>query len=170
MSNEECQFLLGKDSEVKIVIEKTDGISNSELDAVEQVLGVSFPADLRKFMEQYDGASPPNNSFAISGQGESDVRRFVSARDMASLRNEVEFFPPQAIPIAADSCGNYVYLNPPDGGIYFWDHEVEGGDLLLASNFTEFLLSVAPFDADDVELKPGQVKQSWIDPSLLSDP
>lgn len=77
----------------------------------------------------------------------------------------VEGFPSKIIPFAEDGCGNFAYIEPVTGSVYFWDHEVEG-DQKIAPNVGDFISRLAPFDAASVQLEPNQVRLAWIDPSF----
>ena len=71
----------------------------------------------------------------------------------------------EACVIGDDSCGNF-YLRVCDGTVRFWDHEVEQDEVLFPS-VREFLAALSP--QAPVELKPGQVKRTWIDPAFLEE-
>jgi len=82
------------------------------------------------------------------------------------MRERIEGFPKKAIPIAEDSCGNYVWLDQETGAIFFWDHEIDGVGEKIAESFETFLTILQPFDPSSVRLRPGQVKSVWANPDF----
>jgi hypothetical protein len=66
------------------------------------------------------------------------------------------------VPFAEDECGN-AFVQAPDGGIWFWDHETDQVTL-LAADWSAFVGRChAPIP---VELDPSQVKSVWVDPEF----
>lgn len=148
-------------------IPETEGASDADMARVEQELACKFPAAWRQFIRSHDGARPAENTFDLP-YGQANVRTFVPIRDAAALRIQIDGFPSHGVPIADDSCGNYVWLDPASGEIFFWDHELEEeASARLAPDLTGFLASLKPFDASSVRLRPDQVKGVWINPELL---
>ncbi len=150
---------------MSVSIPHTNGLDDSAIRDAEVQLGCLIPSDYRTFVLKHDGATPAPNIFA-SSQNQSEVRRFVRLSEAASLRASIEGFPSKAIPVAEDSCGNYVWLDHKTGAVFFWDHELEQDGEKIADSFEAFLASLEPFDPQSVRLEPGQVKSVWVDPSF----
>lgn len=139
--------------------------AQSILERLVEEIGSDLPAEYVKFVERYDGATPEPNSLMLANN-EVGVSRFIPATEASRLANEIDGFPRNVIILAEDDCGNYFYIEPRTGSVYFWDHEIEGADELVASGAMQFAESLIPFDASTVKLAPGQVKRVWIDPSF----
>jgi hypothetical protein len=133
---------------------------------LEEAIGGTLPLEYLEFVRTHNGARPESNSILIGTDNESGVRCFVPAAEAASLVSEIEGFPRETIPLAEDGCGNYFYLSLRSGGVFFWDHEIDGGDTALASTLAEFISALAPFDNSSVKLAPGQVISAWINPTF----
>ena len=134
---------------------------------VEDFFGVTLPKSYREFVNSYDGATPETNIFRRSEKenGLVGVSRFIPLKDVLEERKNVEPIPPRLLPIAHAEGGNYVLIDIDSSAISFWDHE-NGMSTEIAANFDEFLEYLVPFK---VQLKPGQVKRVWIDPSFRAD-
>ncbi len=126
-------------------------------------MGCTLPTNDRCFVAKHDGATPSSNIFPTL-QNQSKVRRFVHVHEATSLRTRIEGFPREAIRVAKDSCGKYVWLDLETGAVFFWDHELDGSGEKIAESFEAFLGSLQPFDAMSVRLRSGQVMGAWIDP------
>jgi len=124
-----------------------------------------LPSTYLAFVTRHDGARPEDNSIITSGN-EISVSGFVSVADAATLAFEIDGFPPKVIPLAADDCGNYFYVEPQTGAVYFWDHEVEGSDEKVAEDAARFAEMLEPFDVTRIERATGQVISVWVDPSF----
>ena len=152
-------------------IKMTKGGSASEADiaALEEFLGTTLPKELKTFLTKHDGAEPETNIFQINEQNDSGVNRFIPAREVLRERERIENLASRAFPIAWAEGGNFVLIDMNAGGeVQFWDHET--GDItMLANSFDSFLSALRPFDVDDIELKPGQVKSVWVDPDFLKN-
>jgi cell wall assembly regulator SMI1 len=151
---------------MKIKIQKNKNISQEQISQCEQEIGIKFPKDYYEFLLDYNGAEPSPNIFDLKGGDSAGVNQFIPISEIARSREKTEGFPKNMLPIAWASCGNYVYLNPLSGGIYFWDHEIQDADYKVADNFSEFLAILKPFDLNQIELKPGQVKAVWGNPDF----
>ncbi len=148
-----------------VVIPETEGASNTVISTAERQLSCRIPQSYRRFVSRHDGARPNNNILAVPGD-EISVRKFVPVVEAAALRDGIEGFPPHAIAIAEDDCGNYVWLEPRTGAVFFWDHEQDEHGVLIADNFDDFLALLQPFDPSSIKLGPGQVISAWIDPDF----
>lgn len=153
---------------MKIKLKKTKcSVSSSEIEDFERQFGEKLPEDYKHFLANYNGAKPASNIFR--GNESVAVSGFIPfdqlLKEHSLIANEV---PEKVIPIAWDSCGNYVCLDLEQAGaVLFWDHEEPDNLTRLAGSFSEFCDMLDPFDVSKVELKPGQVISAWIDPSLL---
>lgn len=141
--------------------------SADEIVSIEQNLNVSFPETYRNFLLKYDGATPESN--ILENNESVNVDRFIPLSELGNRATGVEGFPHDALPIAEAAGGNFIYLKKSDFSVWFWDHEIDSGDLELAPSFDEFMRQLIPFDIDSVELKPGQVEASWVDPDFLKE-
>src|SRR6185503_19571317 len=146
-----------------------DGATEDAVRGLEQALGAVIPDAFKRFLRENDGGEPADNEFPVGTTNDSGVNAFLSIREIASERDELASrLPPQMIPIALVEGGNLVLLHLGDGSVHFWDHEYEQS-LALAQTFDEFIGGLRPFDPEPVQLRPGQVKSVWIDPSLLDE-
>ncbi|CAN7648139.1 SMI1/KNR4 family protein [Phenylobacterium sp. LjRoot225] len=150
-----------------IDIPATGGLSDLEIELAEKQLGCQLPTAWREFARQHDGAVPQDNLFQTT-DNESGVRCFVPLLQAASLRQEIDGFPSQGVPMAEDGSGNYVWGDPATGAIFFWDHENDEPTVAIAPDLGSFLSSLQPFDPASVQLAPGQVKSAWIDPDFFA--
>ena len=128
-------------------------------------IGHPIPESYLDFARMHDGAKPEPNSLTTSNN-ELGVSRFIPVREASDLAAQIDGFPAKVIPLAEDDCGNYLYVQPRTGAVYFWDHEVEGADECIAENALALTQKLMPFDASRVKLAPGQVKSVWINPSF----
>jgi len=150
---------------MSIIIPTTHLVPCASPEALESRFG-SLPASYKAFLDQHDGAKPEKNTFKIDGQTNGSVRQFIPAADIIRVCNMVEGFPKNMLPFAEDDVGNFMYLNPANGAIHFWDHEVDDAEPKVADSFEEFLTMLEKFDIDQIKLKPGQVKRVWVDPNF----
>jgi hypothetical protein len=150
---------------------RSAGAEAADLSALEAMVGAELPTDYRAFLTEQDGGEPASNAFAIpNADNESGVNEFLSVRQaMDELRRYGDRLPPHTVPIALAEGGNLILLALDNGGVTFWDHELEGADpsFALEDSFSAFWQALESFDASSVELKPGQVKSAWVDPDLL---
>lgn len=148
-----------------IHIPKMPSPSAAALSDLESWLGQQLPAAYVDFVREHDGAEPQQNSI-VTSENEVAVARFVSVREAAKLAEQTDGFPVGFIPLAEDDCGNYFYVDPLSGVVRFWDHEIEGGDEVVASDVSVFIAKLNPCELAKVKLAPGQVKRVWVDPSF----
>jgi hypothetical protein len=127
------------------------------------LVGRPLPDAYLEFISKHNGAEPEANS--LDGEGNISVRRFIPVEEVSNVLAAVEGFPSRVIPLAEDDCGNFTYVQPATGEVYFWDHEVVG-DEKIAANVPDFIFRLLTFDAGAVE--PGQVVSTWIDPDFLA--
>ena len=130
------------------------------------VIGARLPDSYLGFVGQHDGAEPQSNIIDVGRDNEAGIRQFIAVSEAPSVLSDVEGFPQGMIPLAEDESGNFFYMAPANGHVFFWDHELEGSDALLATDLDTFLARLRPFDPADVKLAPGQVKSVWIHPDF----
>ncbi len=152
---------------MNIVIPKTKSVSNKLIIELEKEFG-SLPKDYLSFLKEHDGAKPESNVFKLSKNNTSSVEKFILSDNIIQRRDSVQGFPSNMLPIADDACGNIFYINPNNGNVYFWDHEIESDGIKITSSFSEFLDKLQKFNIDEIKFKHGQVKSVWIDPDFKS--
>lgn len=143
--------------------------AESDISALEALIGQPLDCQFRKFVKTNNGAAPVANSFPVDGVADvGGVNEFIAVEDIISERRYIEDIAPRAYPIASSEGGNYVILDQDQGGaIFFWDHEFEGGISRVADSFDLFLDLIEPFDTTSIDPALGQVKRAWIDPDFL---
>lgn len=156
------------DMEVKLG-KSTHPVSDAEIKAFEARVGAALPDAYKQFLSVHNGVRPETNIFRISEVNDSGINGFIPLsqilRERALIEHELPF---HAIPIAWAEGGNYVCLDLDRAGtVFFWDHEEPEPITYLAETLEDFLNQLKRFDVSSIELKPGQVKSAWIDPSLL---
>lgn len=138
--------------------------SVNEISQAEEQIGVVFPSDYKEFLRRYDGSEVEDNVFADNL--DIGIRSFIPVSKLADEMSSIEGLPNDVWPIAEDSNGNYIYIRKDDYSVYFWDHEVEGGDKRLAASFGEFIDGLQPYDPATAPLPPHRVVSSWVDPNF----
>lgn len=144
-------------------------VSSSEIGAFEATFGAALPEDYKQFLSQHNGSAPETNIFKINERNGCGVNAFIPFAELLKERALIgDEIPAKAIPIAWAECGNFVCLDLGNAGaVFFWDHEEPDRPTQLARTFAAFLDLLKPFDVSSIKLKPCQVKNAWIDPSLL---
>jgi hypothetical protein len=145
--------------------------TESDIAALESAIGQPLDSQFRHFADSLDGAEPEANSFPVNGVAHmGEVSEFIAVGKILSERAYINGIASQAYPVASSAGGNYVLLDQAQsGGIFFWDHEVEGGVTKVADTFNDFLAMLEPFDISNVKIEPGRVKSAWIDPDFLKE-
>jgi hypothetical protein len=151
---------------MSILIPKTKSALPDELAKLRTFLGKNLPEGYLDFVKEHDGARPAPNFFKVGANNGAGVEEFICVNECIRLNNIVDGFPNNVLPVARASGGNFVYLEPTNGHIHFWDHEIENDDVKIADSFEEFLAILTPVDSSHVKLKPGQVKRIWGDPNF----
>ena len=146
---------------MSIVLKKYGAVSEEQIAQMEEQLGYSLPSEYRAFVREHDGAVPEENVF----QDDVSIDQFIPVADLATRTHGIDGFPADAIAVAECPSGNFVYIKKGTDEVFFWDHEIEI-DKKLASSFGVFLQELRPFDINEVQLKPGQVKSVWVDPDF----
>ena len=139
-------------------------ISDADLDALEERLRITLPAEYRAWLLKYNGGRPVPGTFqykhetgpytdgriawffaVYDGQFENFERKFQAFK--RPQRSPVRL-PDDLVPIARDGFGNLICMafdGPNKGKIYFRDHEEEGPHPsydnchLIADSFQEFI-------------------------------
>jgi hypothetical protein len=157
--------LLQGEEVVTVAIPEMPRPNDAELSQLGLAVGHPLPPSYVSFVNHHDGATPSGNSLVTSAN-EISVSRFVSVREALNLNESIDGFPISVIPFAEDDCGNYFYVKPYSGAVYFWDHELEDADEKVANDVAEFIEKLTSFDPETVTLKPGQVRSVWVDPTF----
>ncbi|MBC3930031.1 SMI1/KNR4 family protein [Undibacterium sp. CY21W] len=153
---------------MKLKLTKGRAASRSEITALERKIGMAIAPEFVEFAVENDGAEPETNIFKISEANESGVNGFIPVKEIYKESSRIENLPQFSFPVAWAEGGNYVLIcQGENGAVYFWDHEQPDNITRLAANFGLFLNLLEPFDVSTVKLKPGQVKEAWIDPDFL---
>jgi hypothetical protein len=150
-----------------IPIPETRAPSEQDIQRLVAKIGAPLPAAYLRFVQRHDGAVPESNSFAVGSDNASGVAQFVPVADAIGMTDRVDGFPAGTIALAEDDCGNFVYVDPRTGEIFFWDHEIEGQDTVLAASLDAFLDFLTPYGASEIPPEPKQVISAWIDPDFL---
>jgi len=156
---------------MKVELNPENTVTAEDVDGLEQALGLTFPESFRAFLMKDGDAETEENVFDIADiNNRSEVRSFLTPQEIQHTLEIIWYdFAPGQIPIADDSCGNYVVVDLPAGErVYFWDHETAPPMYKLADSIEGFLEILEPFDADSVELDPSKVISAWIDPDFLA--
>jgi hypothetical protein len=142
--------------------------SEASIGALQAALGCQLSDSFAGFLRSNDGAEPETNIFEIGEKNESGVNKFIGANEILKERRHIENLPTRAYPVAWAEGGNYVFVDEGRNGVvFFWDHETPENIIELAPDFGAFLNLLEPFDAKSIQLKPGQVKNVWVDPEFL---
>jgi hypothetical protein len=147
-------------------IPKTKAASAASLAELEKLFGRNLPKSYLNFVAEHDGARPSANVFKVGENNHAGVDEFIPVHESLRIPHVVDGFPAHALAVARASGGNFVYLEPTNYSVYFWDHEVENADTKLANSFDEFLEQIQASDVGQVKLKPGQVKRVWGNPDF----
>jgi hypothetical protein len=107
--------------------------SNDDIRRLETTLGHTLPDDFKRFLAQYNGGIPYNNTFDVPSAIYSKfLYSFVIARfmginpkgqdDILRTRDNLkDQLPPGAIPVAIDRFRNFMCLLPGGDGVVFYD-------------------------------------------------
>lgn len=157
-------------------------LSESQLRAVEQELGVRLPEDYRKFMLEFNGGRPvPEDAFDVPQCDQSSgVNRFCpidenDANGLLTKRMHLDGrIPPNMLVIAGAACGDLVLLTiqgDDAGSVFYWDHEDElasgpplyANTYRVADSFSEFYRGLRTFDLKAELRKRGREVPPGID-------
>ena len=146
-------------------------VTADDVDGLERALGLTVPDTIRDFLMKYGDAEPESNSFDVADINDlSEVRRFLTPQDIEETLATIDYdFSPGQIPIAEDSCGNYVIVDLPAGEwVSFWDHETAPPLQKLADNVAGFLELLKPFDLESDGVEEPQVISVWVNPDFMA--
>lgn len=152
---------------IMVVFSETEPqINLSQIEEIEQYVGLKFPQQYKDHLLQYNGGQCTPNVFSfINCQGkldESCVNWFLAIydgkydnlkKDIYMLKIDEKRMPTHILPIADDPGGNSICISTSgddEGYVYFWDHEQEvdytvsddtdySNLSLIAKSFNEFL-------------------------------
>ncbi len=155
---------------MKLQLKKGRAASQNDIAALQQRIGEPIVSEFLEFVAVNDGAEPETNIFKVGATNESGVNRFIPIKEIIHEMSQIENLPKKSFPFAWAEGGNYVFLNQADNGaVFFWDHEQPDNLVKLANGLRSFLELLEPFDISSIKLKPGQVKNAWIDPDFLKE-
>jgi hypothetical protein len=133
---------------------KNRPITSNDISSFEENWGVALPFEYKEFLLAGNQELFRNKCFNFLGGQKTDssvIQDFfvlhgeVYRRLDFYMKDRLSRFMLDCIPIANDVFGNLVLLKSGGGGVYFWDHEREGGDDALtpvAQNLDDFLNSL----------------------------
>ncbi len=106
----------------------------------EQKNGVSFPSDLKKILEKYNGGRPSVKYFDTSSEKDKELKTLLSFNE-EDIETIYKHYPldssdDKLVPFASDPAGNYFVVK--DGKICLWNHENDKC-IFLADTFSDFL-------------------------------
>jgi cell wall assembly regulator SMI1 len=153
-------------------------LSTSDIETIENRLGVKFPEEYKQHLLKYNGGEPKRAWLSGLGNSEEPYNAFSSVIDyfyalytdgndrFDSFDDFFNIFqgrmPSHIFPIARDIAGNQICISAgaaDHGYIYYWYHEEEADDdqepdyrnlTLLAKNFKDFLEKLE-YGRDDEE-------------------
>lgn len=134
---------------------------------VEKKLQTQFPKSYKDFLMRYNGGITEENVF--NEEINVGITKFIPIESIYQLTSEIEYFPANSFVIAESHGGNYVYMDGKTHAIYFLDHEIEGPNFLISSNFIEFLSMLKPFTIESLNLPSPKVISSWVDPNFVPE-
>ena len=147
-----------------IHIPKMPQPSANALERLAAAIAHELPDSYIAFVRDHDGAAPAMNSL-VTCDNEVSVSRFIPVSDAAALGKKIEGLPPHVIPFAEDDCGNYFYVEPQSGSVWFWNHEAEGPNEQVAPDALAFIGNLMSVD-NGVKVARGQVTRVWVNPSF----
>lgn len=131
-------FALTPMNEKITIFEPGKKITQKDIAALEQRLGISLPVDYRQFLLSINGGQPEPNAFPIRDNPRDThglLERLFSLDEQDTnydILDNAEVFhdrvPADLLPIAFDPGGNLICLavrGENRGKIYFWDHSDE---------------------------------------------
>ncbi len=126
---------------------KESNISNSDIENMEQKLGISFPSDFKEVILKNNGSSPELNVFDTDVSQER-VAEYLLSFNQDDKGNILDTYysikdrlPEKCIPVMSDPFGNYIcfnFSNEDSPKLYFWDHENNSIEF-ISDDFTNFL-------------------------------
>jgi len=131
-------------------------------------IGRTIPGDYLAFVMDHDGAKFSSNILHLPGGNSINVRELIPVEEVMNCHKHIDAVDCDFIPVASDTCGNYVCIDLSSWGrVFFWDHEIPGDSMTIADCFSTFLDKLTPFDVSTIDTR-GVVKHgAWIDPEFL---
>ncbi|MEJ2459778.1 MAG: SMI1/KNR4 family protein [Novosphingobium sp.] len=159
---------------MKIGLHNESRASKQDIASLEMVIGQKLDKEFLEFIANHNGATPDANSYPVDGLHHmGSIRKFIPIEKIPqelriiedSQVGNLEF----SYPIALDDCGNYTILSQgKDGGIFFWDHEIDKISK-LSDRFNEFLEMVEPFELSNDINESCRSADIWVDPNFKPD-
>jgi hypothetical protein len=175
---------------MSVTIKSTNKIIGvSDIENFEALIQKKLPFDYCQFLLIFNGGKPEANEFFISRQqtasGVSLFYGLLENRQWGDLIYHRKMLhrrvPQNILPIASDPCGNCICLSLNSdtfGQVFFWNHELEADEgepttftnlFKIGDSFNDFFGQLKQFDANQIKLKPGQVKKVWVNPNFLEE-
>lgn len=137
----------------------------SDVQNIENLFGNKLPNDFKKFIDEFDGATPEPNVYCCNNdEFFCGVNKFIPIEKICEEAELLKI--PHCIPFAFAEGGNYVLLNLNNGSIVFWDHETEE-KITIASFFIDFIESLEPISSRLNTKDEPTIESAWIDPEFL---
>lgn len=138
-------------------IDSDQGATEEDVARVEKLLGIQFPAQLRKILLESNGGRLRYADFLVPGHPEE----FFGIQLVLGITSETESsnilwhcqvgratFTDRLIPIAITSSGDTLLLHRETGEVFFWDcYAPKGGKSIyrVAGSFDEFCAGLTEF-------------------------
>lgn len=123
-----------------MLISKFKPISKDLIVQFEDVRGIKFPEQYKRFIEIYNGGETPCTSFKLNGIS-SDLKALYGIGTVKYSLNSVQIEDVNGVcylPIGMDSFGNDIMIDLSSGAIFFKNHE-NGQMEKIASELREFI-------------------------------
>lgn len=158
--------------------------SEEQVAELERLLATILPSTYRNFLLRKGAGKPESNLLKVGDDQQINVRSFLGLTNehedglMYVRREYLGRVSPEFLIIARDDSGNLICIRLSGsemGSVYFWDHEEEilqerdamkSNMYKIADDFSLFLEKLMPFNADEVDLNPEDIKETWIKPGF----
>lgn len=149
-----------------IMVRSFEKIPEGSFEKAEQLIGVSFPRPLYELVKNNDTGRPKDDELKIlmPGGDRTDINAFggflsfnprCSENMLGEYFNRPDHFPQDErfVPFGLTGNGDYFLFfyksgkSDPQPQVYYWAHEysdIDGGLVLLANSFEEFLDLLKP--------------------------
>ncbi|GAB6427705.1 SMI1/KNR4 family protein [Bacillus luti] len=138
------------------------GITDADIQRVEQYFDIKFPTDFIECVKNYDSGYPRPKIFDVPGQDENVFSKLLTF-DLESRNSIIKVYDDikdrlanKVYPFGKDSFGNHLCFdyrsNTESPTIVFWDHEgeeIEGSIYPVCSTFQELLNSLREFEDEE---------------------
>ncbi|MDT4329063.1 SMI1/KNR4 family protein [Methylomonas sp. MED-D] len=120
------------------IIESAVPLSESDIERIEERIGIKLPSELKMFLLKSNGGKPKPDTVCFEGEyfdsvaffyGE-EFRSYVSDL-ILSTENYRDLIPGHYLPFGESPGGNVYCLSLKDedyGAVYYWDHEMANYD------------------------------------------